>query len=205
LSTVTENPQSTLRKQLRLARNRLSAKQQRVAARKLAQQVIRSRYFRASQRIACYFAADGEIATDEIIERIWRSGRTCYMPILTYMIGERLWFAPVTPDSKFVINRLGIPEPVAASRKLVDARKLDLVLMPLVGFDLSGNRIGMGGGFYDRTLAFMHHRSKWFRPRLMGLAHSLQQVGTLSPNIWDVPLDAVATDKQLLKFNHRPG
>ena len=169
----------------------------------LAQQVARSRYFRTSKRIACYFAADGEIATDAIIERIWRTGRTCYMPILTYMIGERLWFAPVTPNSKFVVNRLGILEPAAASRKLIDARELDLILMPLVGFDQQGNRIGMGGGFYDRTLGFLHHRSKWFRPRLMGLAHTLQQTDTLSPNPWDVPLDAVATDSNLLMFDHR--
>ena len=123
------------------------------------------------------------------------------MPILTYMIGERLWFAPVTPDSRFVLNRFGIPEPLAPSRSLIDARQLDLILMPLVGFDQQGNRLGMGGGFYDRTLAFMHHRKAWHRPKLVGLAHALQQVDSLEPSSWDVPLDGVATDKQLFNFS----
>jgi 5-formyltetrahydrofolate cyclo-ligase len=201
VDVVTTNTQAKLRQQLRAARTNLTAKEQRLAADGVARQVCRSRYFRTSKRIACYFAADGEIATDALVERIWQTGKACYMPILTYLIGERLWFAPVTPDSKFVANRFGILEPLATSRSLLDARELDLVLMPLVGFDNTGNRIGMGGGFYDRTLAFMHHRHRWHRPRLMGLAHALQQTDPLSTNPWDVPLDAVATDRELLLFN----
>jgi 5-formyltetrahydrofolate cyclo-ligase len=198
---VTIDNQAKLRQQLRTARRNLTTKEHRLAAHGLARQVCRSRYFRTSKRIACYFAADGEIATDALIERIWQTGKTCYMPILTYLIGERLWFAPVTRDSKFVANRFGILEPLAPSRYLLDARELDLVLMPLVGFDSHGNRIGMGGGFYDRTLAFKHHRHTWHRPRLMGLAHGLQQVSSLSTNPWDVPLDAVATDRELFLFD----
>jgi 5-formyltetrahydrofolate cyclo-ligase len=201
VDVVTTNSQTKLRQQLRAARRNLTAKEQRLAALGIASQVCRSRYFRTSKRIACYFAADGEIETDALIERIWQTGKTCYMPILTYLIGERLWFARVTQDSKFVANRFGILEPVAPSRSLLDARELDLVLMPLVGFDKHGNRVGMGGGFYDRTLAFMHHRRRWHRPRLMGLAHALQQTDPLSANPWDVPLDAVATDRELFLFN----
>jgi 5-formyltetrahydrofolate cyclo-ligase len=197
---VSANSPARLRQQLRTARRSLSAKQQRLAARGLARQVCRSSYFRSANRIACYFAADGEIGTDPLIERIWQTGKRCYMPILTYLSGERLWFAPVTPDSDFVLNRFGIPEPLAPSRSLVTARELDLVLMPLVGFDQDGNRLGMGGGFYDRTLAFMHHRQNWRRPKLIGMAHALQQTAALEPNPWDVPLDAVATDEQLHVF-----
>jgi 5-formyltetrahydrofolate cyclo-ligase len=201
VDVVSTNSQANLRQQLRSARRNLTAREQRLAARGVARQVGRSRYFRSGNRIACYFAADGEIATDAVIEQIWQTGKKCYMPILTYLTGERLWFAPVTRDSKFVINRFGILEPVARSRSLIDARELDLVLMPLVGFDIHGNRIGMGGGFYDRTLAFLHHRSRWHRPRLMGLAHELQQTEALSPNSWDVPLDAVATDQKFILFD----
>jgi 5-formyltetrahydrofolate cyclo-ligase len=201
VTVVSANNPARLRQQLRAARRNLSAKQQRIAAGSVARHVSRSRYYRSAGRIACYFAADGEIGTDPLIERIWRSGKHCYMPILTYMIGERLWFAPVTPDSRFVLNRFGIPEPLAPSRSLLDARQLDLILMPLVGFDERGNRLGMGGGFYDRTLAFMHHRKTWHRPNLIGLAHALQQTESLQPDPWDVPLDGVATDKQLFIFS----
>lgn len=167
----------------------------------MAKNVTRCRAYRTSKRIALYFSSDGEISTDELMARIWQSGRRCYLPILSYMMGERLWFAPVDRSSKLLINRFGIPEPVVASHKLVDARQLDLILMPLVGFDLKGNRLGMGGGFYDRTLAFQNHRQKWKRPRLIGLAHDCQRVDKLETNLWDVPLHAVATNKQLYKFS----
>lgn len=186
---------------MRETRNDLSRKDQLDAAVALAKHVTRSRAYRTSKRIALYFSSDGEISTDELMARIWQSGRRCYLPILSYMMGERLWFAPVDQYSKFLVNRFGIPEPVVASHKLVDARQLDLILMPLVGFDLQGNRLGMGGGFYDRTLAFQHHRQKWIRPRLIGLAHECQRVDKLEANPWDVPMHAVATNRQLYKFS----
>ncbi len=197
---MNKNNKNQLRKKLRATRNGLSHKEQREAALGMAKHVTHSRAYRTSKRIALYFSSDGEISTDELMARIWQSGRQCYLPILSYMMGERLWFAPVDQDSKFLVNRFGIPEPVVASRKLVDARQLDLVCMPLVGFDLQGNRIGMGGGFYDRTLAFQHHRHKWMRPRLIGLAHECQRVDNLEANPWDVPMHAVATSKKLYQF-----
>lgn len=197
---VSKNKKNQLRKELREVRNRLSDKEQRKAATALAKQVARSRAYCSSNRIALYFASDGEVTTDEIMARIWQSGRQCYLPILSYVMGERLWFAPVDQNSKFLINRFGIPEPVVASRRLLSARQLDLILMPLVGFDLHGNRLGMGGGFYDRTFAYQHQRQKWKRPRLIGLAHECQRVAKLETSPWDVPLHAVATDKNFYQF-----
>jgi len=198
--SVNKNNRNQLRKELRESRNDLSYKQQIAAAAGLAKQVTRSRAYRTSKRIALYFSSDGEIATDDLMARIWQSGRKCYLPILSAMMGERLWFAPVDKNSRFLINRFGIPEPLVASHKLVQARHLDLILMPLVGFDMLGNRLGMGGGFYDRTLAFQHHRQNWMRPRLIGLAHECQHVGKLDANKWDVPLHAVATDSHFYLF-----
>lgn len=197
---VSKNNKNQLRKELREKRNRLSHKEQRQAATALTKQVTRSRAYCSSNRIALYFASDGEVTTDELMARILQSGRQCYLPILSYVMGERLWFAPVDQDSKFLINRFGIPEPVVASRRLLSARQLDLILIPLVGFDLHGNRLGMGGGFYDRTLAFQHQRQKWKRPRLIGLAHECQRVAKLEVSPWDVPLHAVATDKNFYQF-----
>ena len=189
-----------LRKELRAARKSLSYTEQREAAAALTKHVLQSHAYRTSKRIALYFASDGEISTDGLMAQIWQSGRQCYLPVLSNLVGGRLWFAPVQRDSTFLINRFGIPEPVVASRELVFARQLDLILMPLVGFDGSGNRLGMGGGFYDRTLAFQHRRQQWLRPRLIGLAHACQHIDSLETNARDVPLHAVATDKQLFLF-----
>ncbi len=198
---MTKNNKNQLRKKLRETRNGLSHKQQRAAAVAIAKQVTHCRAYRTSKRVALYFASDGEISTDEIMARLWQNGHRCYLPVLSYLMGERLRFAPVERDSKFQINRFGIPEPVVASRKLVNARQLDLILMPLVGFDDNGNRLGMGGGFYDRTLAFQRHRKKWMRPHLIGLAHECQRVDELATNPWDVPMHAVATDRRLYRFD----
>ena len=108
-------------------------------------------------------------------------------------------FGRVGRNTRMAPNRFGIPEPIDA--KPLRARQLDLLLMPLVGFDLEGNRLGMGGGFYDATLAFMRHRRVWRKPRLVGIAYECQRVDTLPHEPWDMPLDAVLTERQLYRFN----
>ena len=78
---------------------------------------------------------------------------------------------------------------------------LDLILLPLVGFDLKGNRLGMGGGYYDRTLSYLRHRRFWIKPRLVGVAHECQKVDSLIARPWDIPLDAVVTETAFYRFN----
>jgi 5-formyltetrahydrofolate cyclo-ligase len=101
-------------------------------------------------------------------------------------------------------NRFGIPEPTSKGRHIRPARHLDVLLVPLVGFDSTGNRIGMGGGYYDRTLAFLNRRRQWRRPRLIGIAHECQRVAAIEPRAWDVPLQAVATERRLYARSRRP-
>ncbi len=128
------------------------------------------------------------------MQRLWRMRKSCYLPVLSRLFYDRLWFAPVTPFSTFSPNRFGIPEPVITPRSWLRAQELDLILVPLVGFDLEGNRLGMGGGFYDRSLEFLHDRRGWIHPKLLGLAHELQKLEALVPSPWDVPLQGIATD-----------
>jgi 5-formyltetrahydrofolate cyclo-ligase len=92
-------------------------------------------------------------------------------------------------------NRFRIPEPRHNRRQQRKVWALDLVLLPLVGFDRHGGRIGMGGGFYDRSLAYRGVRKKWHNPTLLGLAHECQQVDRLALASWDVPLKATVTDR----------
>ncbi len=91
-------------------------------------------------------------------------------------------------------NRFGIPEPIARGRRLTLPWNLDLLLMPLVGFDTDCHRLGMGGGFYDRTLAYLRLRRSWRRPRLLGLAHDCQRIERIEPRPWDIPLESVITE-----------
>ncbi|MCF6325394.1 MAG: 5-formyltetrahydrofolate cyclo-ligase [Gammaproteobacteria bacterium] len=185
---------SQIRQQMRQQRHALSAQQQSDAAHQVERLISRSRFYRKSQRIACYIANDSELSLELLIERIWSEGKCCYLPILDSIHHNRLWFAPYRPDSKMRLNRFGIPEPLPAKRELVRAQSLDLVMTPLVAFDKAGNRLGMGGGFYDRSLAFLLRRRHWRKPRLCGVAYNFQQVKRLPREPWDVPLSTIVTE-----------
>lgn len=191
-STDTRN---TLRHELRARRQDLGKPEQTHAAHQLIAHLVATRLYRVSRRIAVYLPNDGEIDPVPLMARIWKMNKTCYLPILSRLRHDRLWFAPFTQDTPLAANRFGILEPVAPARTWVRAQELDLILMPLVGFDTHGNRLGMGGGFYDKSLAFLRHRTLWRKPHLIGLAHDFQRVKKLDACAWDVPLQAVATDR----------
>lgn len=191
---------SDLRQNLRARRRALSADEQCQAAHRLAVNVTGTRLFLTSRRIACYLPNDGEIDTGPVIAHIRRLRKTCYLPVLSRLSHDRLWFAEAGPKTKLVPNRFGIPEPVVKSRDLVRAQELDLILMPLVGFDDRGNRLGMGGGFYDRSLEFLRHRKHWRKPHLLGIAYDFQRVNGLTADPWDVPLQGVITDQAVYLY-----
>ena len=190
---------SQIRQTMRQQRNTLSPQQQSDAAHNVEQLISRSHVYRNSQRIACYIANDGELSLEPLIERIWLQNKVCYLPVLDSIHPNRLWFAPYRPNSKMRLNRFGIPEPLYKKHELVRARSLDLVMTPLVAFDKMGNRLGMGGGFYDRSFAFLLRRRYWHKPRLCGVAYDFQQVKQLPYQPWDVPLTAIATDRTIYK------
>lgn len=189
-----------LRRSLRARRNALPLEDQRLAAERLASNLIGARLFLTCRRIACYLPNDGEIDTTPVIEHIHRLRKTCYLPVLSRLSHDRLWFAEAGPKTKLVPNRFGIPEPVVKSRDLIRAQELDLILLPLVGFDDQGNRLGMGGGFYDRSLEFLRHRNHWRKPHLLGIAYDFQRVNGLAPDPWDVPLQGVVTDQAVYLY-----
>lgn len=126
------------------------------------------------------------------------AGKACYLPILNPIrippFRNTLWFARFRPNDRLRPNRLGIQEPTSPLRLRTRARRLDLILVPLVGFDADCHRIGMGGGFYDRTLGPTRKRSRRHHPRLIGIAHECQRLAAIAPNPWDVQLDAVVSE-----------
>ncbi|MEW5770792.1 MAG: 5-formyltetrahydrofolate cyclo-ligase [Pseudomonadota bacterium] len=154
--------------------------------------------FRYARRIALFWPADGEVDLRPLAS-LTHPRQCLYLPILAQ--GSRLRFAPWQIGHPLRPNRFRIPEPRHRPSDLLSARELDLILMPLVGFDDAGNRLGMGGGFYDRTLAFRHARRRWRKPLLIGVAFGLQRCPPLPVERWDVPLDGVVTEDGVRLFD----
>lgn len=191
--TLTTTDRRQLRQRIRAERRALSELQQRIASHKLCANVRSMQAFSRAKRIAVYLASDGEIDLKPLIELCWKLGKSVYLPVLHPVRHNRLWFTPYTPNTKLTHNRYKILEP-ARQYPGAPAWALDLVLMPLVAFDSACNRMGMGGGYYDRTFAFTLKRQGLKGPKLVGMAHELQRVEKLSLADWDVPLKAVVTD-----------
>ncbi len=192
-----------LRRELRKRRRALSADQRRARQRLLVDHLVHHRHFRNSRRIALYWPADGEPDIRALVAHPLARRKRFFLPVLVPFSSTPMWFAPWRPGDRLVPNRFGIPEPDPGARHLVAGRLLDLVLMPLVGFDEAGNRLGMGGGFFDRSFAFLRHRRRWFKPRLMGTAFDCQGVEGLPHRPWDVPMDALATESGSRMFRRQ--
>ncbi len=191
---------SEQRRQLRARRRALSEREQRQRSDALCRNLARQTLFRTCSRIAAYLPQDGEVETRALIELCWSRGKQVYLPVLIPFLDNRLWFARYRPDTRLVRNRFGIAEPEVVHRERIAVQALDLVLAPLVGFDRHGNRLGMGGGFYDRSFAFLLTRQHWCKPQLLGLAYEFQRLASLPRQPWDVPLTAVATDSGFYRF-----
>jgi len=138
--------------------------------------------------VAGYWAMDGEIALHRWQLQLPATVRYC-LPVLT---GEALRFAPWRPGEPLRQNRFGIPEPDVQAEDALLPEQMALVVTPLVGFDAHGGRLGMGGGWYDRSFAFRHDRPA--PPWLVGAAFAVQQVEALPLAGWDVRVDAICTD-----------
>jgi 5-formyltetrahydrofolate cyclo-ligase len=194
------------RRQLRAQRRSLDPREREQRSAALYRHLFNQPLFRNSHHIAVYLPSDGEVETTAIIDRAWEMGKRVYLPVLVPFLHNRLWFARYDADTPLVRNRFGIAEPRAVHRQRIVTHALDLVLTPLVGFDAEGNRLGMGGGFYDRSFGFLGRRRCWRKPRLVGLAYDFQQLRQLPAQPWDVPLTAVVTDAGWHEFaEHAPG
>jgi len=150
-----------------------------------------------ARTLALYVPADGELDCTPMAVQAWRRGRQVFLPVIT---GNTLCFAPFHAGSELRANRFGIPEPVVPRREWRTARELDVIVAPLVAFDMEGRRLGMGGGFYDRTLAFRARRSRARRPHFVALSFELQKFAVLPADGWDVRLDTVVTESATYRF-----
>lgn len=193
---------SELRALLRKRRAEIGPAERRRAAIRLARNAVQYCLLIRYQRVGLYLAHGAEINTLPLINRALALRRDCYLPMLPFGRGRMLWFSRLQAGQRWVTNRFGIPE--NTSTQYLRARQMDVLFMPLVGFDDYGNRIGMGGGFYDATLAFLRRRVAWRKPYLVGVAFECQHIdGELPHDPWDAPLDAVLTERGLYRFRHQ--
>lgn len=185
-----------LRKHIRHTRAQLSTQQQRVAARNLARHANRVLTIKPASLVLSYLPVGGEISPQHLESQFPRA--TILLPRISHYQHNTMQFFKAS--NRAMKNRYGIEEPVPTSTP-VNTRRIDIVLVPLVAFDRNGNRLGMGGGFYDR--AFSHRRSSQGlrKPLLVGLAHRCQEVNSLEPKCWDVPLDVIITDQEAITLS----
>jgi 5-formyltetrahydrofolate cyclo-ligase len=186
-----------IRQQLRAARRALASADQKKAAKALTQRLISQTFFLQAKHIGLYLANDGEIDPHGIIQAASSLNITCYLPVIDRATNNSLCFAEYNEKTELKPNKFNILEPFITNKDCRLPKDLDLILMPLVGFDREGNRIGMGGGYYDRTLAFMN-TTKRDAPKLIGLAHSCQEVSSIDRQSWDITLNLIATEKQII-------
>ncbi len=185
-----------LRRMLRKARRALTPSEQRQAALGLYRQLAQHPLFRRAKHISLYLPTDGEIDPRLLLRAAQRRGKATYLPVLSAWPRTKMVFQRVRPGETLRPNRFRILEPRVNAKRQRKVWALDLVLLPLVGFDDAGGRLGMGGGFYDRSLAYLARRQSWRKPTLLGLAHECQKVDRLAQASWDVPLAGTVTDRK---------
>lgn len=192
-----------LRTQLRAQRRTVPLDERASASRQFARILRRSKLLSSGRRIAVYVAHDHE-ADPRMLARLARRNRCqLYLPAIADYRRRRMEFRLYTSDAQLRPNRYGILEPMRAAPRIA-VRQLDLILLPLVGVDPHGTRLGTGAGFYDRCLQHLRPGRRWRRPKLIGLGYEFQRVGGITAGAWDVPLDALLTEQGLHSFKGSP-
>jgi 5-formyltetrahydrofolate cyclo-ligase len=195
---------SRLRAELRARRRALPAHERASASRQFARILRRSNLLRAGRRVAVYVAHDSEADPSAIVRLARRNRCKLYLPAIADYRSRRMEFRRYERDTRLRPNRYGIAEPERGAGPRIAVRHLDLVLLPLVAVDARGTRLGTGAGFYDRCLQHLRAGRRWRRPKLIGLGYEFQRVANLAARAWDVPLDALLTEKGLYASKGSP-
>lgn len=179
---------AVLRRTLKGVRKNLSADFRHQASHRVCQNICQMERYRHAKRIALYMHSSGEISLNTLWETAPKHGKYCYFPKLT--ADKRLLFLPATLRTEFKPNRYHILEPDVDDSLAIAPADLEVVFLPLLGFDLECNRLGMGAGYYDKTFAGIK------RPLMVGVAYEFQHQLSIPTQEWDVPLDRIITEKR---------
>lgn len=179
-----------IRDTMKQIRNKVSASYHSTASAQICNRIRTLEQYRKAKRIALYSATKREIDLNSLWNSAPLQGKYCYFPCLN-KDGLTLSFLPATPATVFKKNRYGILEPDVSHDLAIPIEELDLILVPIVAFDVRCTRLGMGAGYYDRT--FKDHK----KCTLFGVAYQFQRVDFIQPQPWDIPMDAVITQRAL--------
>ncbi len=181
-----------LRKQILQRRNQLSYLEISNATTRITQKALEFVKYHQAEHVALYYAIKNEVQTHLLIEKLWERNITVYLPVIR-IEQQDLIFLPYMKETLLFKNQFNIPEPRNKNEtyKSKTTKDLDIIFVPLVAFDSHNERLGMGGGYYDRTLA----RYRELKTMLVGLAYSWQYVESLPTESWDIPLNYVITEE----------
>lgn len=177
-------------------RKRLDATKITEASQKAAEQIIALSVFLNAKNIGYYSAKDGELDPIYIVQEARRLKKNLFLPVISNQSKKRMIFYSHTETTSLIENQWHILEPNVAVEKSVEAHQLDIIFIPILGFDDASNRLGRGVGFYDRYLAFLKNTGK---PILIGLAYEFQKLDRVPTDDWDVPMNMVVTEKNIYK------
>lgn len=187
-----------LRRQARNARRALNAEQRAEAELAVRDRLLASELYASAKRIGAYLAVASELSLAATIDAALEAGSGLYLPHVEHTTPEMRFAHWGGQQRRLLTNRFGIPEPIVEVSELVDPEQLDVILLPLLAFDRHGGRLGSGAGYYDRALAF--RRGLTQPPWLIGIGFSCQEVTAIPMADWDVPLDVVVTERELIRI-----
>lgn len=183
----------------RKVRQTLPTEAQNKASLSALQIILKNNLFDHANTVATYLANDGELDPTPIIKYLWSVKKQVCLPVLHPFNSGSLLFLKYTADTKLIRNRFNILEPSLDVTQVVPIEQIDVVLTPLVAFDNKGNRLGMGGGFYDRSLAKISSNKK-SKTQIIGLAHEQQKSPSIPAEEWDIALEKIVSSTQLYSF-----
>ena len=190
----------TLRQELRHYLTTLEAKQRDQLTQAAIENFLHTPEYTSSREIAAFYPVRHELNLMPLIETCWSDNKKVYLPCLSPKPSRKMSFLPFTSKTPMKINRYHIPEPSLPIDQRISIFKLDVVITPLLAFGPQGQRLGMGGGYYDRAFAFQNQATNDLQPRLWGIALEAQ-ARNLAANPWDVNIHGVATEETIYRYD----
>lgn len=183
-----QNAKEKIRRKALSKRRALNHDGNMCASKKITHAIINSNYYKKAKTIGCYLSMKDEVNTELMIREIKKNNKSLFLPKI--QLDATINFIQINKDSRYSTNQYGIKEP--KDNEDQDIEKIDLIIVPLVAFDSTGKRIGMGGGYYDKKFQSLRQNNK--KPILIGIAFDCQHFKAIQSDSWDIDLDHVFTE-----------
>jgi len=179
-----------IRKRLLQARNNLNKNLVANLSQQICDKILSHPYFVNSKTVATYHAVDNEVE----LFSLFNCGKEIVLPVI--QANHSMQFRTVESRSHLTANQYGILEPLDG--QIINHAEIDLCILPMAGFNCRGDRLGMGGGYYDRYFELNKLQKK---PTILaGVAYDFQEDDTINADAWDIPLNLIFTNKQTIEL-----